>query len=134
MTIGDLLDEQARLRPDTPALIDVGAVRTLTFAQLDREVTAAAAAWQAEGLQRGDAVLVFVPMSADLYVALLGLFRFGGVALFLDPSAAANTSRHVVRVGRRTPCSRFPRRTSCGCGRRRCVASHARSPAAAGFP
>ncbi len=87
MTIGDLLDEQARLRPDTPALIDVRSGRTLTFAQLHREVAAAAAAWQAEGLRRGDAVLVFVPMSADLYVALLGLFRFGGVALFLDPSA-----------------------------------------------
>lgn len=87
MTIGDLLDDQARLRPDAHALIDARAGRTLTFAQLHREVAAAAAAWQAEGLRRGDAVLVFVPMSADLYVALLGLFRFGAVALFLDPSA-----------------------------------------------
>ncbi|MBL9204601.1 MAG: AMP-binding protein [Opitutaceae bacterium] len=87
MTIGDLLDEQARLRPDAHALIDARAGRTLTFAQLHREVAAASAAWQAEGLRRGDAVLVFVPMSADLYVSLLGLFRFGAVALFLDPSA-----------------------------------------------
>jgi olefin beta-lactone synthetase len=42
---------------------------------------------RAQGLREGNAVLVFVPMSADLYVALLAMFRLGIVALFLDPSA-----------------------------------------------
>ncbi|HRE83199.1 MAG TPA: AMP-binding protein [Opitutaceae bacterium] len=88
MLIGDLLTSQARAHPDTPALLDPRAERSLTFAELDTAVTSAATWWQTEaGLQRGDAVLVFVPMSADLYVALLGLFRIGAVALFLDPSA-----------------------------------------------
>ncbi len=87
MTIGDKLTEQARVRPGTVALIDDAAGRTLTFAQLDDEVAKAAAWWRVHGLKRGEAVLVFVPMSADLYVALLALFRLGAVALFLDPSA-----------------------------------------------
>ncbi len=87
MTIGDKLSEQARVRPETVALIDDAAGRTLTFAQLDEEVAKAAAWWRARGLKRGEAVLVFVPMSADLYVVLLALFRIGAVALFLDPSA-----------------------------------------------
>jgi olefin beta-lactone synthetase len=87
MTIGDKLSEQARGRPGTVALIDDAAGRTLTFAQLDDEVAKAAAWWRARGLKRGQAVLVFVPMSADLYVALLAIFRIGAVALFLDPSA-----------------------------------------------
>jgi acyl-CoA synthetase (AMP-forming)/AMP-acid ligase II len=87
MTIGDKLTEQARVRPGTVALIDDAAGRTLTFAQLDDEVAKAAAWWRARGLKRGEAVLVFVPMSAELYVALLALFRIGAVALFLDPSA-----------------------------------------------
>lgn len=88
MTIGDLLTAQARTRPDTPALIEHRAGKSQTFAQLDAAVTAASIWWQTEaGLRRGDAVLVFVPMSADLYVGLLGLFRIGAVALFLDPSA-----------------------------------------------
>jgi acyl-CoA synthetase (AMP-forming)/AMP-acid ligase II len=39
------------------------------------------------GLRPGDAVLVFHPMSAELYVALLAIFRLGLVAMFLDPSA-----------------------------------------------
>jgi len=92
MTIGDLLTAQARTHPDTSALIDPRARKplpqTLTYAELDRAVIAAAATWQTDfGLRPGDAVLVFVPMSADLYIALLGLLRLGAVALFLDPSA-----------------------------------------------
>ncbi|MFA6287685.1 MAG: AMP-binding protein [Opitutaceae bacterium] len=87
MTIGDQLTEQARVRPEMVALIDDAAGRTLTFAQLDDEVAKAAAWWRARRLKRGQAVLVFVPMSAELYVALLAIFRIGSVALFLDPSA-----------------------------------------------
>ena len=82
-----MLSAQARLRPNAAALVDDRAGRTLTFAELD-EAAGRAAAWlQDLGLRRGQAVLVFVPMSADLYVALLALFRLGAVALFLDPSA-----------------------------------------------
>lgn len=87
MTIGDRLSQQVRERPGAPALVDDRAGRVLTFAELDNEVGRAAAWLQSLGLRRGQAVLVFVPMSADLYVALLALFRLGAVALFLDPSA-----------------------------------------------
>lgn len=91
MTLGGLLIQMARQRPDAVAIIDehAGAARArrLTFAELEAEVSAAAAWLQAQGLRRGDAVLVFVPMSAALYVALLAMFRVGVVALFLDPAA-----------------------------------------------
>ena len=87
MTIGDMLSRQAHQRPGAPALVDDHAGRVLTFAELDEDVGRAAAWLQDLGLRRGQAVLVFVPMSADLYVALLALFRLGAVALFLDPSA-----------------------------------------------
>lgn len=43
------------------------------------------------GLQPGDVVLVFVPMSIDLYVILLSLWRHGLTAMFLDPSAGRKT-------------------------------------------
>jgi hypothetical protein len=38
---------------------------------------------------RGEArcVLVFVPMSLELYITLLGIFRLGAVAVFVDPSS-----------------------------------------------
>jgi len=87
MTIGDKLTEQARTRPDAVALIDDRFGGALTYAELETAVAGAAAWWEAQGITRGNAVLVFVPMSARLYVALLALFRIGAVALFLDPSA-----------------------------------------------
>jgi acyl-CoA synthetase (AMP-forming)/AMP-acid ligase II len=100
MTIGELLSVQADLRPDAVALVDDRAGRTLTFAELADAAGHAAAWWQAQGLRRGQAVLVFVPMSADLYVALLALFRLSAVALFLDPSAGR---AHIEQC-----CSRWP--------------------------
>ena len=92
MTIGELLADQACARPDAAALVDDRAGRALTFSELADQVAHAAAWWQSQGVTRGKAVLVFVPMSADLYVALLALFRLGAVALFLDPSAGR---RHI---------------------------------------
>jgi acyl-CoA synthetase (AMP-forming)/AMP-acid ligase II len=91
MNLGEILAELARARPDAVALVDENAsrrtLRRLTFAQLETEVAHAAGWLKAHGLKRGDAVLVFVPMSAELYIALLAMFRLGVVALFLDPSA-----------------------------------------------
>ena len=89
MTIGDILALQVRTRPNVVALIDArgGGERRLSYADLGREIAAAAAWLEAQGLRRGQAVLVFVPVSADLYVALLALFRLGAVALLLDPGA-----------------------------------------------
>ena len=89
MTLGDILTDQVHARPQAAALVDLrgGRERRLTFAELEREVTATAAWMQTQGLRHGQAVLVFVPMSADLYIALLAMFRLGVVALFLDPSS-----------------------------------------------
>jgi len=89
MSIGEILSEQARARPEAVAIVDArgGRIRSLTFAELEREVADAAEWLRGLGLKKGGAALVFVPMSADLYVALLAMFRLGAVALFLDPSA-----------------------------------------------
>ncbi|MBV9128710.1 MAG: AMP-binding protein, partial [Verrucomicrobia bacterium] len=100
--IAEILRAQAHARPDAPALIDRN--RVLTFAQLDRAAGQAAAFLLANGLQKGDAVLVLQPMSAELYVALLALFRLGLTAMFLDPSAGRD---HVERCCARVPPAAF---------------------------
>ena len=96
MNIAEVLTEQARLRPDAPAIIDVrnGRSRTHSFAQMERASARAAAMLREAGLQPGDRVLILQPMSAELYVALVALFRLGLVAMFLDPSAGRE---HVAR-------------------------------------
>src|SRR5438067_13002055 len=51
------------------------------------------------GLRAGDAVLVFQPMSIDLYVCLLAIFRAGLVAMFLDPAAGREHIKHCCELG-----------------------------------
>jgi olefin beta-lactone synthetase len=96
MNIAEILTEQAEVRPDAPAIIDVadGRSRTTSFREMERASGRAAALLLAAGLKAGDTVLVLQPMSADLYVALAALFRLGVVAMFLDPSAGRD---HVTR-------------------------------------
>lgn len=89
MNLAHTLIEQTRRRPNAPAIIDTcrGRTRTTTFAELDLAAARVARLLTNHGLEPGDAVLVFHPMSAELYVALLALFRLRLVAMFLDPSA-----------------------------------------------
>src|SRR5262245_46197159 len=96
MNLARTLDAHVRARPDAAAPIDTfrGRTRRTTFARLDQLAARAARLLADSGLRPGDAVLVFVPMSAELYVALLAIFRLRLVAMFLDPSAGR---QHIER-------------------------------------
>jgi acyl-CoA synthetase (AMP-forming)/AMP-acid ligase II len=96
MNLADVLQEHVRAQPDAVALIDTWRHRSrqTTFGELDRAAAQVASLLDQHGLRPGDAVLVFYPMSAELYVALLALFRQGLIAMFLDPSAGRE---HIER-------------------------------------
>lgn len=85
MNIAELLQAQARERPHAAAII--GRSGIISFAELERAAGQTAALLEEQGLQAGDGVLVFQPMSGELYVILSALFRLGAVAMFLDPGA-----------------------------------------------
>ena len=89
MNIVEIFEQRARTHPDLPAIIDThrGKPRVTTFAELESASRKIAALLQREGLQAGDTVLVFYPMSAELYITLGAIFRLGMIAMFLDPSA-----------------------------------------------
>lgn len=72
-----------KAHPNRPAIIDRDGT-VLTFAELARDVETAAAYYRSKGIERGDRVLVFVPMSIPLYRCVLALFHIGAVAVFLD--------------------------------------------------
>jgi acyl-CoA synthetase (AMP-forming)/AMP-acid ligase II len=82
-----ILQDWAQQQPNAPAIIDARDRQPLSFAELEQASGQAAALLQQSGLQAGDAVLIFLPMSAQLYVALLAIFRLGLMAMFVDPSA-----------------------------------------------
>lgn len=80
--ISGLFDEAARRYPDRLALIDGN--HHMTYAALQKQVHETAQNFMSAGLKKGDRVLIFVPMSIDLYCIVLALFRMGAVAVFLD--------------------------------------------------
>src|SRR5437773_8195082 len=72
-----------------------GVVRTLTYAELRREVNRAANALRSLGLGKGDAIGVFMPMAPEIVVAMLAIIKIGGIflPLFSGFGAAAIVSR-----------------------------------------
>ncbi len=58
-----------------------GEVRTLTYAELHREVSRCASALRALGLGKGDAVGLYMPMTPEIVVAFLAVVKIGGVIL-----------------------------------------------------
>ena len=102
MAIALLLHQHATERPNAPAIIDVKAAETVSFAVLEQRSVQIAEQLQGAGVQAGEAVLVLVPMSARLYAVLLALFRLGAIAQFIDPAAGLD---HLERC-----CTLYPPR------------------------
>lgn len=88
------LDELAASQPSRPALI-VASVdggrddRLVRYGELASRVAACAGGLRARGLAPGDRALILVPMSVELYVAMLGVLAAGAVAVFVDPWVGA---------------------------------------------
>lgn len=85
MNIAAILHDQAVRHGQRPAILQ--GRRVVTFEELDRAASAAEADLQAAGLRPGMRALVFAPMSIELYVTMIGLFRLRAGAVFVDPSA-----------------------------------------------
>ena len=68
---------------DSPALIfvstETGEQRTYSFAELHREVMRMAAIMQAQGVGRGDRVLVYMPMIPEAAIAMYACARIGAI-------------------------------------------------------
>ncbi|AFY39349.1 o-succinylbenzoate--CoA ligase [[Leptolyngbya] sp. PCC 7376] len=88
MNLFTLLEQQAIAQPTVTAIIEGHNKRT-SFATLVERSARGAAFLEQYGLKKGDAVLVFCPMSAELYIILGALWRLGLLALFIEPSATA---------------------------------------------
>lgn len=80
------LTERAAQHPERIAIVDARGrrVRRVSFGDLERGASALAARMRQRGLDRSDAILLFVPMSIELYVALLAVFHLGATAVFVD--------------------------------------------------
>jgi propionyl-CoA synthetase len=77
------VDRHLDARRDEPALIYVSSEteqeKTYTFGQLYREVNRCAGILQALGVQRGDRVLIYMPMIPEAAFAMLACVRIGAI-------------------------------------------------------
>ncbi|HBL25778.1 MAG TPA: AMP-dependent synthetase, partial [Acidobacteria bacterium] len=83
-----VLREVAERLPERPALIAPhpgGGSRAITFRRLTNRIDRVAAGLRRLGLLPGEHAIVMVPMSIELYVALLAVLQVGAVAVFVDP-------------------------------------------------
>ncbi|MET7258997.1 AMP-binding protein [Dyadobacter fermentans] len=100
--IVDLFHEAARINPGKPAIIYHE--NSISFGTLETAVAQTAAHFLRKGIRKGDRVLVFVPMSDDLYRTVLALFRIGAVAVFLDEWVSV---KRLVECCRLAQCAAF---------------------------
>lgn len=78
----DLFLAAAEKQPAQPAIIYKN--ETISFNDFKQQVIATASYFKQKGISAGDRVLIFVPMSIDLYRIALALFYSGATAVFLD--------------------------------------------------
>ena len=92
-------------RADQPAIIHdspiTGTKETITFAQLQTRVAALAGALVAQGITKGDRVIIYMPMVPEAVEAMLACARIGAVHSVVFGGFAANEL--AVRIDDCTP-------------------------------
>ncbi len=81
--MSNAIDRWLEKQPEALALIAVSSEteeeRTFTFRQRTTEVNAVASTLRSLGVQRGDRVLVHMPMIAEAHITLLACARIGAI-------------------------------------------------------
>ena len=80
----DYLRRASERASDRRALV-MGEGRSITFRALWERVDRLGAGLKQAGLEPGQRVILMVPMSIDLYVAMLAVLKMGAIGVFVDP-------------------------------------------------
>ena len=94
------LDRHLVARSNQPALIfistETGQRRTYTYAELHAEVNRCAALLKAQGVERGDRVLLYMPMIPEAVFAMLATVRIGAIhSVVFGGFAAASLATRI---------------------------------------
>ncbi|MFL5832747.1 MAG: amino acid adenylation domain-containing protein [Solirubrobacterales bacterium] len=96
-SLGSIVSARAAERPDAVAIED--GERRLTYAQLDRESAAVAAALRARGVEDGEVVGVCLHRSWRAIVAFLGVVRSGAAYLPIGAAYPPRRKRELIGIG-----------------------------------
>ncbi|MFD6285625.1 amino acid adenylation domain-containing protein [Streptomyces sp. NPDC060205] len=92
--LADAVLEQARLTPDSLAVVDGD--HRLDYAGLDHASLRVASGLRARGVRAGQAVAVRLPRSWQLVCVMLGIRRAGATVVPLDAQSPAERRRHIL--------------------------------------
>ncbi len=90
MNIYEAFCQRVDLSAGTVAIVDEKIGASCDYAELKVRVDELASSLSYLGIQSGDKVLLFVPMSLELYILLLALFKMGACVVFIDPSQGSD--------------------------------------------
>lgn len=93
--VADAITHWARVKPDAAAVIEDG--RRVTYAEFERAVWRAAAAWHEAGISAGNVAGVSLPNSVLYLVAFYGLARLGATVLPLPLDEPPQYRAELVR-------------------------------------
>ncbi len=82
---------------DKTALV-TGKGDMVSFSGLARRSASLAHHWRGVGLEKGDRVLVAMPVGIELYAAIAGLWRIGATIVFPEPALGLSGLRHAARI------------------------------------
>lgn len=99
MTLVDHFQRIALETPERAAIIE-GSGRSISFGELESASRAMAQRLQAKGIGRGDAILVAVWPSIELYAGLAAIWQLGAIAVFPEPAMGIKGFRHAARMTR----------------------------------
>ena len=100
--IVEILFENAQKFPDKLAIIHKN--EKITYSELSKDVKEYANYFLSKGLKNGDNVLIFVPMTIELYKILSAIFYIGATAVFVDAWANKNRLSQALTI---VPCKAF---------------------------
>jgi olefin beta-lactone synthetase len=95
MNAATLFRDAARAHPERTAFLTKK--EAVSFGALWDRVCRFSGALHERGFAPGERALIAIPMSVDLYVALLAVLKEGGVAVFLDPWVGKRTLIDLAR-------------------------------------
>lgn len=92
--LAHLVVEAAARTPNAVAV--VGPSEQLSYAELDSQAAALAAALARRGVGRGDRVCIWLPKSARAVVAMQAALRLGAIYVPIDPGSPSERARKII--------------------------------------
>lgn len=89
--------DAVRAAPDKVAIVN-GDGSAVTFKALETRAKGLAATWAAQGITRGDRVLIAMGISADLYASLAALWSLGATVVLPEPAMGIKGLRHAIKT------------------------------------